>query len=155
MIMSIIEILENRVEELESDKIIKRKFYGATTESLQNLVHHMADFKEEGVDFIEANSGTILVSIRKNYFKLITGNYISSEKAIKLENKIGLINSLNSFQLKELYRRILADTIMNDNGNAGLGLIDIARKTGQKIKYNVSKVDESLNYFNFEIRIPR
>jgi hypothetical protein len=44
---------------------------------------------------------------------------------------------------------------MNDNGNAGLGLIDIARKTGQKIKYNVSKVDESLNYFNFEIRIPR
>lgn len=155
LVMSIIEILEGRVEQLEADKVLKRKFYGATTESLQNLVHHMSRFNEDRTDFIEANSGTIMVTVRNKYFKIITGNYITKEKAQRLEHKINLINSLNSAQLKELYRRILADTIMNDSGNAGLGLIDIVRKTGQPLKYNFSVIDDNIRFFNFEIRIPK
>lgn len=153
LIMSIVEILENRVDQIENDRLVKRKFYGATTESLQNMVHHMMKGEECGDDLVESNSGTIMVSVRSNYYKIITGNYIKKDKALKLEKKINLINSLNQVQLKELYKRILANTLLSDTGNAGLGLIDIARKTGQKLKFNFSTIDDSLSYFNFEIRI--
>ena len=37
LITSIIETLEERIGELEKDRIIKKKFYGTATECIQNL----------------------------------------------------------------------------------------------------------------------
>lgn len=154
IVMAIIEILEERIDKIENDRSVKRKFYSASTEALQNMVHHMNIIEDERYDYMEANSGMIMVIVRRNYYKIVTGNYIPSVKRGDLEQNINLINSLDKGQLKALYRRLLSESHMNGEPNAGLGLIDIARKTGQNLKYNFNQIDDTYSYFNFEVKIP-
>ncbi|MEQ8714969.1 MAG: SiaB family protein kinase [Cyclobacteriaceae bacterium] len=155
IVMAIIEILETGVEEIEEDRALKRKFYASATESLQNMVNHMKPVESSSYDFFESNSGMIMVVVRGRYYKIVTGNYISNEHKDSLSNKIDLINRLEPGQLKALYKRILSESHMDDSGNAGLGLVDMARKTGQKLRYSMSAIDEHYSYFNFEIKIPK
>jgi hypothetical protein len=155
LVTSIIEILENGIEELEHDRLLQRKFYASANESLQNMVSHMKHVKEPHYDFFEANSGLIMVTARDRYFKIVTGNYIKNDHKDSLINKIDLINRLEPRQLKALYKRILSESQMDERGNAGLGLIDMARKTRQPMRYSVSTIDDIYSYFNFEIKIPK
>jgi len=155
IVMAIIEILESGVQEIEDDRSLKRKFYASATESLQNMVNHMKPIDDPTYDFFESNSGMIMVVVRGKYYKIVTGNYIANESSDSLSNKIDLINRLEPGQLKALYKRILSETHLDDEGNAGLGLIDMARKTGQKLRYSMSRIDEQFSYFNFEIKIPK
>lgn len=153
--MAIIEILETGVDEIEVDRALKRKFYASATECLQNMVNHMKPVEDGAYDFMESNSGMIMVVVRDKYYKIVTGNYIPNDDKESLIDKIDLINRLETGQLKALYKRILSETHMDDSGNAGLGLVDMARKTGQKLRYSMSEIDEKYSYFNFEIKIPK
>ena len=42
---------------------------------------------------------------------------------------------------------------MSAKGGGGLGMIDISRKSGQKLDYNFMSVDESCSFFTLNIKI--
>lgn len=155
IVMSIIEILERGIDEIEQDRALKRKFFASANESLQNMVNHMIAVNHEKYDFFESNSGMIMVLVRGRYYKIVTGNYINNHHKEPLAHKIDLINRLDPGQLKSLYKRILSESHLDESGNAGLGLVDLARKTGQRLGYSFSEIDDQYSYFNFEIKLPR
>jgi hypothetical protein len=155
IVMAIIEILEKGVDEIEEDRSVKRRFYASATEGLQNMVNHMIPVDHEGYDFFESNSGMIMVVVRGKYYKIVTGNYINNDYKESLAKKLDLINQLEQDQLKALYKRILSESELDDSGNAGLGLVDMARKTGQKLRYSMSNIDDQYSYFNLEIKLPK
>jgi len=48
---------------------------------------------------------------------------------------------------------VLNNGEMSDKGGGGLGMIDIARKTGEKLNYNFMPVDDSYSFFSLNIKI--
>ena len=38
-----------------------------------------------------------------------------------------------------------------EKGGGGLGMIDIARKSGQKLNYHFTEIDETFSFFNLNI----
>ena len=42
---------------------------------------------------------------------------------------------------------------MSLKGGGGLGMIDIARKTGQKLEYDFLKVDDKFSFFTLNIKV--
>ena len=57
----------------------------------------------------------------------------------------------NNEELKELYRGILdVGTVTSGNG-AGLGLIDLARKSGRKVSYNFEEIDDKFSFFTLMV----
>ena len=52
-----------------------------------------------------------------------------------LKDKIDKINSLSQDELKDMYKFILNHQKLTAKGGGGLGLVDIARKTGNKLDY--------------------
>jgi hypothetical protein len=42
---------------------------------------------------------------------------------------------------------------MSLKGGGGLGMIDIARKTGEKIGYNFLEIDNKVSFFTLNIKI--
>ena len=64
-----------------------------------------------------------------------------------MKGKIDHINELNSEELKMLYRKIIANGQFSKAGGAGLGFIEIAKASNNRIDYNFEQIDNTYAYF--------
>jgi hypothetical protein len=72
-----------------------------------------------------------------------------------LESKLSEINSLDKEGLKELYKSIIKSSQLSEKGGAGLGFVDMARKSGQKLEYHFNKIDDKYSFFSLKTKISR
>ena len=86
-------------------------------------------------------------------FLIQTGNYIERELALELEERLIKINSLDKEQLRDYYQSVLCNGTVSDKGTAGLGMIDIARKSGNKLEYEFLDIDENHCFFSLNVKI--
>ena len=56
-------------------------------------------------------------------------------------------------ELKDYYKSVLNNGEMSLKGGGGLGMIDIARKTGEKLEYNFLEIDNKVSFFTLNIKI--
>ena len=138
----VIELINNR---------IKKKVYNIMVESLQNLFHHADDLPEELYGILGQRYGMIIVRRKDNDFRITVGNFVSSSNEKYLTEKIEKINSLSSDELKEMYKYILNYQKMSSKGGGGLGLIDIARKSDQKLGYKFYPYNENYCFYRLDI----
>jgi hypothetical protein len=153
--------LINRVLDTVEEKLItgnenprlRKKVYNVLVESLQNLYHHVDRVPETFEDQTSERYG--IFSIRKvnEGYRIITGNFIRSEGVKELEEKIRRINLSTHDEITELYKFILNHQKISSKGGGGLGLVDIARKTGRKLDYVFKKYDENNSFFYLDILI--
>ena len=158
LVTAMIGTLEERLEELEENRKVKKKFYNVATECVQNLYYHLDEVNADStrLSSYDSHSALILISARKRFYSLQTGNYIPSEKAQMIQQRLDDINAVAADELRALYKSVLAKQEFSDKGTGGLGFIDIARKTGgQKLRYKFQPVTDKVSYFTFQVRLPR
>ena len=157
LVTSIIETLDRKITVIEQDKKVQKLFYSAAVEVVHNLYHHMDEMKGsfEGFSDQDAKSGMISVLAKEGYYNILTGNFIPTENTYSLKEKIDEVNSTDKNGLRTLYKETLSNGQFSDKGTAGLGLIQLARKTGEKLNYKFDKVNGEYSYFTFQIKINR
>jgi len=140
-------------KEMHEKPKLAKKTYNVLVEALQNLFHHI----EMPSDFIEntenVNKFAIFVFSKLNNFayKLTTGNFIKAEKKQFLKDRIDQINYLTPDELKDLYKKVLNNDEFSSKGGGGLGMIDIAKKTGNKLNYKFESYNKDFQFFILEI----
>lgn len=150
LLTSILQIMESKLENMQEEPKVKKKVYNVLVECLQNLYHHM-DEVDATID--RTRSAIFMIGKLESKYTIITGNYIRTENVKGLDDRLQEINALNPEQLKEYYKKVLANGEMSAKGGGGLGMIDIARKTGQKLKYNFMPIDDKYSFFSLTIKI--
>ncbi|HOM90289.1 MAG TPA: SiaB family protein kinase, partial [Bacteroidia bacterium] len=95
----------------------------------------------------------IIAKAKGEGYRIITGNYIKKEESEDLKSKLEKINSMNTEELRAYYLETLSTTELSQKGGAGLGMIDIARKSGHKIVYSFDGVTDTVNFFTLEVTI--
>ena len=70
-----------------------------------------------------------------------------------LDARLKEINMMTQEQLKEYYKKVLANGEMSAKGGGGLGMIDIARKTGEKLNFAFMPIDDKYSFFSLNIKI--
>jgi hypothetical protein len=94
-----------------------------------------------------------MISRDNDGYLIVTGNYIANENVTGMKNRLDEVNALTKDELKDYYKQILNNGEMSLKGGGGLGMIDIARKTGQKLGYNFERIDEKVSFFSLNIRV--
>jgi hypothetical protein len=150
LISNLLDITESKLDELATPSKIRKKLYNTLVEALQNLYHHSS---KNAIDGQEPVFGAVILTKIGEYFKLILGNYTDKEHKQFLTDRIEQINSLSVDELKQLYKMILDNKEFSEKGGGGLGMIDIARKTGSKLEYSFYQVDENNIFFELIINI--
>ena len=150
-INSTLEELEAKFMEASDSMKLQKKMYNIVVECLQNLFHHSDDVPEELVESIGKKYCLIIISRKEDDYMLTFGNYVSSDKVKFLSEKIEKINSLSKDELKEMYKFILNFQKLSPKGGGGLGLIDIARKSEQKLGYKFYPYNESYSFYRLDI----
>lgn len=134
---------ERDMDKSNEDKSVKRKVFHVMVECLQNMTKHSDDVdRNDGV-----GNGLFIVGKKDGYWSVITANKILKEKIEGLKASIDNINSLNKDDLNALYKKQIREGSLSDKGGAGLGLIDIARKTGRQLDYQFLPLEDKTNYF--------
>ncbi|WP_107039254.1 SiaB family protein kinase [Brumimicrobium mesophilum] len=157
LLNSVLQIMESKLGILEKSTRTRKKVYNVLVECLQNLYHHndgIGSFREQSFsDIYLPKTSILIISNPDDYYEVKTGNFVSLTKVKQLEEKIENINNLNRLQLRELYKSILFKGEMSQKGTAGLGLIDIARKSGNKLEYSFLPIDENFSFFCLNVKI--
>jgi len=134
---------ENNMDKQNEDKTVKRKVFHVMVECLQNMTKHSDDY-----DYKErVGTGLFIVGKKGGYWNIITANKIHVSKIDDLSSSIDKINSMSPEELKMYYKKQIREGQISEKGGAGLGFIDIARKTGSKLNYQFLPLSDNQNYF--------
>lgn len=155
LLSSVYQIMEARIESGEEDQRRKRKFYSVLVECLQNMYHHMEALQTAGGDNQPELSGSGIFMIGKSEegYIVMTGNHILSSKIDGLKDRIDRINAMTPAELKAHYLEALGSTDYSEKGGAGLGIIEIARKSGNRIDYEFKSITTDYSFFTLSVRV--
>ncbi len=151
LLTSVLQIMESKLDTLQEEPKIKKKVYNVLVECLQNLYHHLDEVAQDQNEKIR--SAIFMIGKIDNSYNIITGNYIKNSNIEGLKKRLDDINILTKEELKEYYKFVLNNGEMSLKGGGGLGMIDIARKTGQKLNFDFAPVDENYSFFSLNIKI--
>jgi hypothetical protein len=118
----------------------RKRLFMFVVESLQNLAKH-TDFSDM------SDMSMVVYSKTDEGYMVTTGNVISSENVEELRKRLEEINKLDPDDIRRVYRQMLGNTVFSEKGGAGLGLIEMARKTGNKLDFDFLKIDDDKSYF--------
>ena len=151
LLTSILQIMESKMETLEEPPKIKKKVYNILVECLQNLYHHLDDDDYK----TKINEKSALFMIRKvdGEYSIMTGNFIAAENVDMMKGRLDAINGMDKDELKVYYKEVLNNGEMSAKGGGGLGMIDIARKSGKKLEYKFDPIDDSYSFFSLNIKV--
>jgi hypothetical protein len=146
---SLLRIMEEKMEKMHEEPKIRKKVFNVLVECLQNLYHHTDE-----IDFSHP-SRTVLLMIGKQQesYYISTGNYILNDKVTLLRTRLDEINGLTRDELKTYYQNALCNNELSEKGGGGLGMIDIARKSGNKLQYEFKTLNDKHSFFSLEIKV--
>jgi hypothetical protein len=151
LLSSILQIMETKMENIEEAPKIRKKVFNVLVECLQNLYHHIDEgpITEDG----SKRSAIFMISKQDDHYKIFTGNFILNENVDGLKEKLVRINNMSKEELKDYYKEVLNNGKLSEKGGGGLGMIDIARKSGQKLDFNFHPVDDRNSFFSLIVKV--
>jgi Family of unknown function (DUF6272) len=153
LLTSILHILESKMEDMNIEIRKKKRVFNVLVECFQNLYHHI-DRVESDIEAVSIQkSALIMVKVVGDKFVVRTGNYIKNQGIPDLKRKLAMVNALNTDELRVLYQSKLKNDDRTEKGTAGLGLIDIARKSKNKLEYEILEIDDSSSFFCLNVVI--
>jgi hypothetical protein len=133
-------LLEKEMETSEFGFIGRKRLFMFVLESLQNVSRH-SDCTPH------SNMSLVVYSKVNGGYTVTTANVISTDNTIELKKRLDEINNLQAGEIRNVYRQMLSNSEFSNKGGAGLGLIEMAKKTGNKLDYDFMKLDDKNSYF--------
>ena len=142
LVMNILELAKSNLAKADDTRKMRSRIYYIMGEGLQNITAHQA-VSTESPD----NSAIVVIYKKRHKYIIATGNLMNRDSEAALREKLEKINHLDADGLKELSRDIRTTTGFNEDGGASLGLIEMAKRSGNKLDYLIKPVDETHSYF--------
>ncbi len=146
----ILSLAETNVQKSIDKSAIQKRIYHIMVEGLQNIAMHQDEFKDAAL----ANTGIFAIQKKEGEYFVTTGNLIKIENVTPLRKKLETINSFEKDELNRYHKEMLRSGGISDKGGAGLGLIEMARKSGKKLIYDFRPIDHEFSYFYLQTEIP-
>ncbi|MCQ2959039.1 MAG: SiaB family protein kinase [Bacteroidales bacterium] len=142
---SIIALTENNLDSVGESSKLKKRVFSIMVECLQNITRHQFIDGRENVTADQ--SGLFVVCNKDKAYQMTSGNVVNNDAIPHLKKLLDKVNSLDKDALKDYYKQVLEDGSISSKGGAGLGLIEMARKSGNKLFYTFEELDEEISYF--------
>lgn len=138
-------LTENSMSLDNDPNSVQKKVFHVMVECLQNISKHAEITNPSSLS--KDGKGIFLVSKDENEYNITTGNIVKRNRVGALKKMLENINNLDKKGLKQLYKQQMREGRLSPKGGAGLGFIDIARKTGEKLIYSFLEVDSENSFF--------
>jgi len=145
----ILEIYGGTESARQSEPVVTRKVSFLLVECFQNILRHGENVAGVEPDF--RDNGLFGFRTQGDLFTINSINIVPNEEVEVLRNLMESVNSLDTSQLKELYLQQLSASSLSEKGGAGLGLIELARKSGRPVLYQFDPAPGNRSYFHQQV----
>ncbi|HKK61518.1 MAG TPA: SiaB family protein kinase [Bacteroidales bacterium] len=135
-------------QEYDVKFVVYKRVISVMIEALENVFKYSDHFE----DFIRHNDQyqpTFELVLNSESLVLNTGNPIRKEHVDILRKKIEKVNDKTRQELKALYVETITNGKFSSKGGAGLGLIEMAKTSGQNINYSFEPISEQFSWYSF------
>lgn len=146
-----IKLSEHNIEKSEDLASLKRKSSFLMAECFQNVVRHYEP--EKIANFHPAKQGFFMTRSWKHMYYIASSNVVSQDIVPELKDKLLHLNELNKDELKDIYMSTLRNQGLSEKGGAGLGLIEMARKSGHPLTFDFKNISDKHALFYLLIQM--
>jgi len=153
IIKAFLSLTETKMMQQEEPGTVQRKVFHVMVECLQNV----SKYSDSTIDqnYLYAGIGVFIVTRSSTEYRITTGNAMETDKMDDLKKTLDYINSLDKDALNDLYKKQIKEGQIHEKGGAGLGFIDIKRKTGNNLTYEFKAIDDELTFFILSSSVSR
>lgn len=146
VVTHILQLVERQLENNGESYRLRKKAYNVMVEGLQNITRHQIEDEEE-----TKKDGIFCIRKQESRYYISTGNQIQNGEVENLKSMLDHLNKMDKKELKDYYQELLNNGKFSSKGGAGIGLVDMARKSGHKLSYSFTTIDESSKFFYLKI----
>jgi len=150
LVRAFLSLAREKFKNTGDKKVVKKRVFNIMVECLQNINRHNVEVPN-GKNI----SSIFMIGIEDEDYFVITGNVMMKKNVSDLEGQIKKINTLDLEGISQEYADVIKGGRIHERGGAGLGLLDIARRSGQKLEYSFKDIDESFSFFSLMTRVRR
>lgn len=147
----IIELTQSNIDSAGNFVRFKNKIGFLMAECYQNVARH-SKYSIDYVDPLDLK-GAFYVRSFVNTFQIGSINTIKTENTESIREKLNHVNRLSAEDLRILKKQVLRKGKLSDRRGAGLGIIEMARRTQEKILYEFIPLDNGLSLFLIQLNI--
>lgn len=155
LISAILNLVEQKLVVTEPEHRIRKRVFNVVMECLQNLYHHnrSGTITKPEPTALDERQGVVMIAHDSSGYSVLTGNYMAKAEVSELKERLDQVNGCAPDQLRDLYKSRLGDGTFTRSGGGGLGIIDIARKSGRKLEYGFVPMDNDNAFFSLNVNV--
>jgi len=155
LVTALLGLVERKMERIEQDPKARKRIFNVVMECLQNLYHHNTrpTVTEANAHLPKEPHGVVMIAQLADGYSILTGNYMAGGDVERMKEHLDRINAMSSDELREFYRTTLTNGRFSERGGGGLGMIDIARKSGGKLEYGFVPFDKDSSFFSLNVNV--
>jgi hypothetical protein len=142
---------EKNLEKNAESNTVQRKVFHVMVECLQNISKHGDSINDES----DERRGILMICRDNDNYNVITGNIVKKDKVPGMRKSLEHINSLTKEELSALHKQQMRGGALSDKGGAGLGFIDMVKKTGSKLIFQFQELNDDVSFFILTSKVKR
>jgi hypothetical protein len=150
---ALINEVEIQIERYPNGHKASRNIFELVIEMSQNIINYSANRTSTEDNVYTIERAEVALSYSDGNFFISSANLINRSKMEKLQETIEYLNTLQPDELKKLYRQQRRSGDSRHSRGAGLGLIDLARKSSADIEFQFEDVGSNLVVFSLQVQI--
>ena len=143
-------IRQKVIEDDDGNKNIALKVFAVFVEQAENIIHYS---EEKSYSDSELSFGIVAIGKKKGSFFISCGNKIKNDKEANLHQSLSKISGMDKDELKAYYKEKRRSETPSNSKGAGIGFIEMARKSSKPLEFAFKKIDSDYSFFNIEINL--
>jgi hypothetical protein len=155
MLVGMAELIKLKNVGTTKNPSLIKKVFSVFVEMAQNIAHYSTErvYLDGNPCDSGIGAGIIVVMETNKHFTVTSGNLVANETIPNILAHCEIINKMDKEELKFFYKKQIKATREKWKRGAGVGLIDMARKSGNPIQYRVTPVDYLNSFLVLSIKI--
>ncbi|ABB39840.1 hypothetical protein Dde_3046 [Oleidesulfovibrio alaskensis G20] len=150
------EMMRRKMACEERGLALAQRVFAVLVEQMQNIINY-SDTVPPEVRCRSAEGmmgeGQVVVGRNESGFFITCGNPVLKDSEERIRQKIDTINRMNKDELKRYYKEQRRREPDDLSRGAGLGFIEMARKSGHPLAYSFEPISDTMSYFAVNVRI--
>ncbi len=158
IILQTLSDLEKTMDSLGEKLKITRKAFNIITECLQNILRYGEKVEDAETDPI------FIFDQQETRYVIASGNLLDKARQPKLQDRLDELNAMDWYAVQEAYKEVIKYNLRDrdktqetdkSRNSAGLGFIEMMRKSEQRFVFSFSDWNENTTYFLLGIAIDK
>ncbi len=147
IIKALLYTLEQFFGRTDLPRYVQKKTFNVMVECIQNIEKHSLKLYDNSL----LRKSSILIANVDGNIHVISSNIINKNQLPFLKQKESQLSGKTKEELRELYKQQLLEGVLSEKGGAGLGFIDMARRTNNNLLFSYYPLGDNLWVFTLNV----